>query len=159
MEPEIIYLIGPPASGKSTFCEKYVSGNNYVIISTDNIIEENAKKWNMTYFQAIMSMKEENTHDRLLLPLIQAVTDHKNIIVDRTNMSFDSRLFTLRYISSSYKRKAVIFNVSTDTLRYRLQRREFFTGKHIPEVVINQMNRKFQFPYGREFNEIKMIYS
>ncbi len=159
MSPEIIYLIGPPACGKSTFCDNYISGKDYVVISTDNIIEENAKKWNMTYFQAIMSMKEENTHDRLILPLMQAVVDHKNIIVDRTNMSYDSRLFTLRYINSTYKRKAIIFNVSADVLKYRLQRREYLTGKYIPEAVINQMNQKFQFPYGREFHEIKMIYS
>ncbi len=156
MKPEIIYLIGPPACGKSTLCQEYA---DYVTISTDHIIEENARNWNMTYFQAIMNMTEVNTHDRLLMPLIEAVKTKKNIIVDRTNMSFKDRVFTMQFVTTDYIRKAILFNVHYDTLLFRLRRRELLTGKHIPTEVINRMNRNYQFPYGREFDEIKMIYS
>lgn len=156
MKPEIIYLIGPPACGKSTLCQEYA---DYVTISTDHIIEENARKWNMTYFKAIMNMTEVNTHDRLLMPLIEAVRNKKNIIVDRTNMSFKDRVFTMQFVNNNYIRKGIVFNVHYDTLLFRLRRRELLTGKHIPTEVINRMNKNYQFPYGREFHEIKMIYS
>jgi len=162
MSPEIIYLIGVAACGKSTYCEKLLKSNpekNFQIVSTDTIIEENARAWGMTYFQAIMSMSEENTHDRLILPLVEAIQNKRNIIVDRTNMNLRSRDFTMKYLTDDYIRNGVVFNVSMDNIRYRLRRREFKTGKHIPEIVVERMYKSFQFPYGREFHNIEMVYS
>ncbi len=96
---------------------------------------------------------------RLILPLKEAIAQKRNIIVDRTNMSAWSRYFTMRYITDEYKRVGVVFNVSMDTIKYRLRKREYFTDKHIPESVVERMYKSFRFPDGREFHNIEMIYS
>ena len=162
MQPEARYLIGVAGCGKSTYCDGLLKSHpemNYHIVSSDTIIEANARAWNMTYFQAIMTMKEEDTHDRLLLPLMNAVKNKRNILIDRTNMGKWSRYFTMRYITDDYLRIGVVFNVSMDNIKFRLRRREFLTGKHIPESVVERMYKNFQFPDGREFHKIEMIYS
>ncbi len=155
--PEIIYLIGFPACGKSTFCNSLIKSHK--IISTDNIIDEHSAKWNLKYFQTIMTIKEDVVNTRIVADLKSAVANNQDIIVDRTNLSYHARICTMRYITDRYKRIGVVFNVQQDILKFRLKRRECLTDKYIPEEVIDKMYKNFQFPYGREFHEIKMIYS
>lgn len=155
-------MIGPPACGKSTFYEKLLKEHpekNYQLVSTDRIIEDHAKDNDLTYFQAIMDINEMKTHDILIGRLKQFTESNNNIIVDRTNLSFNARGFTMKYIPGHYIRTGIVFNVSLDNLRFRLKRREKLTDKHIPDSVIVNMHRSFQFPYGREFHNIQMIYS
>ena len=41
LQPRIVILIGAPASGKSTWCDKFLGGvdDEYVVVSSDNEIE------------------------------------------------------------------------------------------------------------------------
>lgn len=94
--PEIIYLIGPPGCGKSTYTEnriKNFSDKNYVNISSDNIIEEYMKIHNVSYNKAIMSMKQHITYNLLANNMMNAVNDKRNIIVDRTNLTIYGKIF------------------------------------------------------------------
>lgn len=160
--PEAIYLIGPPACGKSTFTEnhsKKFQDKNYVVISSDNIIEQKAKEWNVKYFQAIMRMKQVETYDQLIKELNEAVLHKRNLIIDRTNLSYRERYLTMKHLPEYYKRIGIIFRVNYDTLRFRLKMREILTGKHIPDIVVERMFKNFEFPHGREFHDLQIIYS
>lgn len=160
--PEFVQLIGPPACGKSTFFEnlkKQFPEKNYQLVSTDKIIDDFALENGLTYFQAIMTIKELTTNNKLINDLKKHLEGNHNIIVDRTNMSFAARGFTMKYVPEHYTRTGIVFNVSLDNLRFRLKRRERLIDKYIPDSVIVAMNKSFQFPYGREFHNIQMIYS
>ncbi len=159
---EIIYLIGLPASGKSTFVEKALKDSqekDFQIVSTDNIITDYAKRHNISYIQSIWRLQREHVDNILLNGLNDCLCQGKNVIVDRTNLSFEERYLTMRFVPKNYIRKAIIFNIQQDHLRTRLLKREQLTDKHIPDWVVERMRRSFQFPYGREFHEIQQIFN
>lgn len=162
MNPEVRYLIGPPACGKSTYCEMLFKNNpdrNYVIISTDQIIEENMKLLNLSYMQTIMTVKEGPVNKKLIDKLTDAIDRKQNLLIDRTNLNQRARYFTMRHLTDDYYRIGVVFYVNEDTLKFRLRRREILTGKHIPEIVVERMKNEFHFPEGREFHKIELIYN
>lgn len=52
--PTITFLIGPPASGKSTYTAKY--GNGSIVISRDNIVEKLRQNTNMSYSEKLTNV-------------------------------------------------------------------------------------------------------
>src|SRR5216684_2181211 len=98
--PYFIMLIGLPASGKSTWIAN--SGyENYVLISSDNIIEQEAIKLSKTYTEIF----KDTIKDAEIIAKYQfkeAIEEKYNIIWDQTNLSVKKRKGILQQLPAEY---------------------------------------------------------
>lgn len=153
----ITFLVGLPATGKSTYLKTYdFAFNDEVIVSTDDILCEYATAESLTYdeaFRLYMKAAEVEFFKRIA----QAVESDKSIIVDRTNMSYASRARILGKITKPYSKIARVFgkNLTVDEWLRRLDSRP---GKTIPIHVLISMNNSFQMPSHEEgFDYIEVV--
>ena len=143
--PEIVMLCGIPCSGKSTYVNKlltYEYWENSIILSTDNYIEEQAKRLGMTYNEVFQDCIDEATR-QLEMSFVRAKEEGKRIIWDQTNLSIKTRKKKLTKVPSIYKRTAVWFQVDLEEALKRNGTRE---GKFIPESILKRMYHQFEVP-------------
>jgi predicted kinase len=143
--PEIVMLVGIPCSGKSTYVNKlrdYEYWKDAVVLSTDNYIEEQAKRLGMTYNEVFQDCIDEATR-QLEMSFVRAKEEGKRIIWDQTNLSIKTRKKKLTKVPSIYKRTAVWFQVD---LEEALKRNETREGKFIPESILKRMYHQFEVP-------------
>lgn len=156
--PTLMIMVGLPGSGKSTYIQKFLKDHeNYVVISSDSLIEDYAKSVNKTYDEVFSEYID--TANKLVFKLFsEALINKKNIIVDRTNMTIGARKKFLSQVSNSYLKAAYIFEVDRKTLDERLEKRKNQTGKSIPVQIIDSMFNNYQVPTESEgFNVIIKI--
>ena len=143
--PELVMLCGIPCSGKSTYVNKlraYEYWKDAVVLSTDNYIEEQAKRLGMTYNEVFQDCIDEATR-QLEMSFVRAKEDGKRIIWDQTNLSIKTRKKKLTKVPSIYKRTVVWFQVD---LEEALKRNETREGKFIPESILKRMYHQFEVP-------------
>lgn len=149
--PILYVLVGIPGSGKSTWVENQEWAKDCAYISTDKLVEEEAKRKGSTYNEVFHDyMKEATT--LMCEEVIAARASNQNIIWDQTSTTVKSRAKKLRMLSK-YKKIAVVFGVpAPEELDRRLASRP---GKSIPKHVVNQMIDGFVVPTEEEgFDEI-----
>lgn len=160
--PEFIMLIGLPGSGKSTYTDALIAGNpdkDYVILSTDNMIEEKAKAAGKTYSEIFPSVNVNFLTKEMKAQFRKALAEGRNIVLDRTNMSAKKRKEFLDALPENYEKIAVVFSIPDTLLKKRLAHREKTTGKSIPPMVITTMARSYVAPTKDEFDKIITINS
>lgn len=143
--PELVMLCGIPCSGKSTYVNElrdYEYWKNAVVLSTDNYIEEQAKRLGMTYNEVFQDCIDEATR-QLEMSFARAKDEGKKIIWDQTNLSIKTRKKKLIKVPSIYKRTVVWFRVD---LEEALKRNETREGKFIPESILKRMYYQFEVP-------------
>lgn len=155
--PRIIFLVGVPGSGKSTWRAKYLAENpdrDTVTVSSDDLIEAYAAERGLNYSQAHREI-DMNALDKQCSAAVRvAVARGQDVIIDRTNMRFKPRNRFLSQVSKRYTRVAVLFWVECDTVRQRLIDRKRATGKHVPFSVALEMFSTYQAPTTDEFDLI-----
>jgi predicted kinase len=150
MQPEAIFLIGIPTSGKSTFSnqQKY---KNYTRVSSDDILQEVAKERQQSY-NTVFKGNIRFAQIAMMKVLRKAIEDGKSIIWDQTNTSKKQRKEKLKHIPAHYKKTAVYFIVD---LKTALQRNTQRPGKVIPPEVLERMIKEYELPVLEEgFDEI-----
>jgi predicted kinase len=150
----ITLLIGPPAAGKSTYRKPYESDRNYVILSTDDMIDQYAATEGISYSEAFNKLDLKLLTQQMMEQFRAAIADERNIIVDRTNMTVKSRRRILANVPKAYTKNAVVFQVPRPVLDARLTERAERTGKYIPESVVDDMIKRFEPPTQNEFDNI-----
>ena len=143
--PELVMLCGIPCSGKSTYMDKlraYEYWKDAIILSTDNYIEEQAKRLGMTYNEVFQDCIDEATR-QLEMSFVRAKEEGKRIIWDQTNLSIKTRKKKLTKVPSIYKRTVVWFQV---VLEEALKRNKTREGKFIPESILKRMYHQFEIP-------------
>lgn len=139
---ELIMMVGMPCSGKSTFIEKFSNKfNDYIVISTDNIIEDRAEKQGKTYneiFKDEIKSATKEMNERLA----QAIQNGDNIIWDQTNLTVKSRKSKLSGIPKDYQKVAMYVETDLKTIKDRNVR----PGKIIPESVLDNMWGSIEVP-------------
>jgi predicted kinase len=154
--PVITFLIGPPASGKST----WVSSNkkNSIIISRDDIVDKMRIPYGWSYAETFNHWEfQKKVNEVLKNNINNALKSGKNIIVDMTNMSKKSRSIILNKVPKEYVKNAVVFNVGKDELIKRLNKRERETGKYVSMDVVDKMIKSYEAPTHNEFDNIKVV--
>lgn len=152
--PEIIILIGEPASGKSTW--RAANQKDHQVISSDDILESLASENNITYgeaFNIYAGRAAEECHHNFASALAQK----SNIIIDRTNMTRKSRAKFLAMVGAEYERKAIVFRVPRDELVERARIRGEQTGKTIAPWIIDRMISTYEAPGDSEFDEVTFV--
>jgi len=148
--PLFCIAIGLPGSGKSTFIEKMASKINFVIASTDDIVDREAKKMGLSYSDAFNKLDFRAIQAEFNNNLAAAIAKRKNIVIDQTNISSKSRRSKIDLIPAYYVRIALVFEVHEELLRQRLRNRAIATGKYISDHVIKQMTSNYQAPTKNE---------
>lgn len=155
--PRIIFLVGVPGSGKSTWRAKYLADNpdrDTVTVSSDDLIEAYAAERGLNYSQAHREIDMNQLDKQCSAAVRVAVARGQDVIIDRTNMRFKPRNRFLSQVSKRYTRVAVLFWVECDTVRQRLIDRKRATGKHVPFSVAQEMFSTYQAPTTDEFDLI-----
>jgi predicted kinase len=151
-------LVGLPGSGKSTYPKQIIISNpDVVIISLDDLIDQYALDKGITYAEAWNKVNFKEFNASLKARLAQAITDKKDILVDKTNMTVKVRGEVLKKITSDYHTVAYVFVIPDNVLQERLDKRAASTGKVIPAFVIKNMANSYVSPSKEEFDEIKYI--
>lgn len=159
---EFIMLIGLPGSGKSTWTDAMLAkepGKNFVVLSTDNMIEEKAKAAGKTYSEIFPDINVNALTKEMKAQFRKALSEGRNIILDRTNMSAKKRKEFLDAIPEGYRKIAVVFSIPDTLLQERLDHRAATTGKTIPPMVIKTMARSYVAPTSAEFDRVITIKS
>lgn len=156
--PKIIFLVGPPASGKSTWRSDYEPDRPTTVISSDDIVDDYAARNDLTYAEAfgILGAMEDGAYlGRLVGKNLRIALEAKHdIIIDRTNMTTDIRARMMEQLPKRYLRVAVVFDVPRDELFRRLYKRAEETGKVIADEVVNGFIETYEPPTFEEFDFI-----
>ncbi|MFZ1301868.1 MAG: ATP-binding protein [Candidatus Microsaccharimonas sp.] len=157
--PHCIILCGMPASGKSTWRNE-ITLKGYEVLSTDDLIEEYARSIGKTYdevFTAYISVAE----DRFWSSLELAVTEKRNIIVDRTNINQKARRRILARLTKDYTKTAVAFIPPDRQSDYdeHMRRLDNRPGKTIPKHVLLSMQANFQVPTEEEGFDVVQLFN
>lgn len=155
--PTVYILIGLPGSGKSTWRSRHIEQNpndEFVVCSTDDMIEEWGARHGLNYSQAFDKAPMSQFNKDFMKQFRDAVTAGKNVIVDRTNMSAKRRRDFLENLPKGYRKVGVVFTVTDQELERRLKDREATTGKHIPGFVIKNMANSYVAPQPGEFDQV-----
>ena len=160
---EIVILVGPPCSGKSTFVKELIENRpdkNYVVISSDDLIEEYAKENGSSYNEVFSSVGMKPFESKMFKRFHEEVQKGSNLIIDRTNMKVSSRnKFMIPCLNDKNKRykdfTAVVFSQPLDVLFERNKNRNESTDKNIPKVAFYSMIKNYEEPTIEEgFTEI-----
>jgi predicted kinase len=157
--PAIYMLVGPPASGKSTWRAQHMAATPRptIIISSDDYIDALAATLETTYAEAFKQADMKEIERVIRNQFEEAIKRGDNIIVDRTNMRVKSRRKFLSSVPKTYRKIAVVFSVSRDLLDRRLADRAAATGKNIPKDVVDGMIKSYEEPTSSEFNRIERV--
>lgn len=137
-------LIGVPGSGKSTWINTApVDWNNTVIASTDNYVEQEAKRQGKTYTEVFNDVMPDAVK-YMVQTVVDAVRNNQDIIWDQTSTTRHTRAKKLRMLPSNYETIAIVFPTpDKKELSKRLGSRP---GKTIPDEVISNMISKWEEP-------------
>ena len=139
--PTMYMLIGVPASGKSTWREKYKG--DALVISSDDLIEEWAVAQGITYNDAFKDNIKLAT--KIVNDLAkEAFANGQDVIWDQTNITKKSRASKLAMVPEHYRKTAVFF---ATPLEEEWQRRlNSRPGKSIPAHILDSMVEMLEMP-------------
>jgi predicted kinase len=146
--PTIHILVGPPASGKSTWRAQHLTGSarEPFIFSSDDAIHAIAASQGKTYDEVFRDVSFKDIERDLKAGFQSAVQRKQDIIIDRTNMSAKSRRKFLSSIPKDYTKVAVVFEVPREVLDARLAARKAETGMSVPKDVVDEMIQRYAEP-------------
>jgi predicted kinase len=154
IKPKIYIMIGLPGSGKSTWIRTHLKNEDFILVSSDDIIDTIAAEQGITYSEAFKSSIGFATGEMKRI-FDDAVKQNKNIVWDQTNVSKKKRKGILNKVPNNYKKIAVVFETEDAVIAQRLKTRAEETGKHIPSHVVDSMAKSWQSPTKEEgFDEI-----
>ena len=173
-EQSVVFLIGPPSIGKSTYIKSAFDPSNTIVISRDDIVQATASSHGLQYDDLFEYPPKDlilnlNTkiNSTLYSSFESALSSGKNVVIDMTNMSKYVRNKFIELINPGIKKIAVVFNFSdSDTLdiikkvaeKRRLEDLKKGLKKTIPLNVFEKMINNYEPPTKSEgFDEIKYI--
>lgn len=153
--PELIMMVGIPASGKSTCIKQYESIPGYTVVGTDCVLERIAAKENISYNQAFdLYYKQANAE--LNAAVDAAIAERCSVIWDQTNLSKKARSSKLDRFPSNYQKIAVV--VCCRNMEEHNRRLNSRPGKTISQAVLDRMIANFEMPSTDEgFDNIIVI--
>lgn len=144
---KLIFLVGLPGSGKSTYANKYLS-KDCEILSSDRLRK-----------QLLKDVNNQNHNSFIFNTLFNKAKEFlklgKNVVIDATNVDYLERTRSLkRFEDLKVKRIAIVFKTPVEECIKRDSMRERTVG----ENVIKHFQTKFVMPTIQEgFDEIIFI--
>lgn len=144
---KLIFLIGLPAAGKSSYCESYkVLNPDVVIVSSDAIREEVFGDVNdQSHNQEVFNIVEKRCRE--------ALKANKEVILDATNLNRKRRINFIK-VMPKCEVEAVVFAIPFEVCCERNENRE----RVVPMSAMERMYKSFQPPhYAEGIDKIKYI--
>ena len=146
-------MVGVSGSGKSTWVNSH---KEYVVCSTDSIIEQLAQSMGISYTEAFNYIQNKKKFDYITTKFFEkiheCILNDKDFVIDRTHLKRNIRISLineLRTFAIENKKHlelfAVSFELPKNTIFERLKNREK-TGKFIPKEVILEQINSFDIP-------------
>tara|TARA_R110002050_G_scaffold14510_5_gene45585 strand:+ start:423 stop:929 length:507 start_codon:yes stop_codon:yes gene_type:complete len=141
----VTVLVGPPCSGKST----YLKTLEYdFVISSDDIVEILCRQNDFRYHEYFQLSGEHSLkiqHRHIFERLIAESLNYKHVVWDLTNLTRQSRSkIFLHYPKVKISAVAFNFRGKEALLLERNQQRFLSQGKHIDEVVMKEMFKRYE---------------
>ena len=146
-------MVGVSGSGKSTWVNSH---KEYIVCSTDSIIEQLAEKMGISYTEAFNYIQNKKKFDYITTKFFEKIyecilNDH-DFVIDRTHLKRNIRISLINELKTfaiengkHLELFAVSFELPTNTIFERLKNREK-TGKFIPKEVIFEQINSFDIP-------------
>lgn len=161
-----IIMVGVSGSGKSTWVNSH---KEYIVCSTDSIIEQLAEKMGVSYTEAFTYIQNKKKFNYITTKFFEKIhecilNDH-DFVIDRTHLKRHIRISLINELKTfaiengkHLELFAVSFELPTSTIFERLRTREKKTGKFIPKEVIFEQINSFNIPTLDEgFDSIERI--
>ncbi|KAB1221886.1 Heterogeneous nuclear ribonucleoprotein U-like protein 1 [Morella rubra] len=154
---EVIMMVGLPASGKTTWAEKWVKEHpekRYILLGTNLILDQMKvpglrRKHN--YGERFDHLMDKATAIFNTLLSRAANTPH-NYILDQTNVYKNARKRKLKPFAFFQKIAVVVFP-RPEELKYRSDKRSREMGKEVPADAINKMLAEYVLPGSKDMPE------
>ncbi|KAK1325837.1 hypothetical protein QJS10_CPA01g01137 [Acorus calamus] len=151
---ELLMMVGLPASGKSTWAEKWVKDHpekRYVLLGT-NLVLDQMKVPGLTrksnYGERFDWLMDRATGIFNAL-LARAAKTCRNYILDQTNVYKNARKRKLKEFINHRKIALVIFP-TPDELKFRARKRFTEMGKEVPAEAVNEMLANYVIPTSKD---------
>ena len=145
-------LVGAPGSGKTTFGKTLVEGDPRIVRFCPD--EFRAIFGNGEGDQSVSAKAFEATR----VALDQALSEHKSVVIDATNMYRKARKQFLDIADKHNAMKsAMVFEVDKSTLIDRNVKRGANGGRNVPENVIDTMLGRYERPATPEFDSVTFV--
>lgn len=145
---KLMYVVGVPGSGKSTFAQELAKREYASILSTDDIRQELFGD----------SRKQKNTriiYEELFSRAQHLLSQHHNVIIDATNIDRKKRMKGLSKFSNVYKECFYL-----DTPLAVCLSRNAVRKRKVDETIINKMYKFFEFPMlGEGWDDIHIVHT
>ncbi|PWA78639.1 hypothetical protein CTI12_AA214840 [Artemisia annua] len=151
---ELIMMVGLPASGKTTWAEKWVNDHpekRYVLLGTNLALDQMKvpglhRKHN--YSERFNSLMDRATGIFNTL-ITRASKTPRNFIIDQTNVYKSARRHKLKPFAY-YQKIAVVSFPRPEDLKARSEKRLRETGKDVPVDAVNEMLANFVLPKSKD---------
>ncbi|GMH26922.1 hypothetical protein Nepgr_028765 [Nepenthes gracilis] len=151
---EVIMMVGLPASGKSTWAEKWVKEHpekRYVLLGTNLVLDQ------MKVPGLLRKRNYGERFDRLMdratgifnTLLSRASRTPRNYIIDQTNVYKSARKRKLKPFAI-YRKIAVVIFPNSEELKVRSQKRLEEMGKEVPPEAVNEMIANYVLPKSKD---------
>lgn len=145
---KFVMLCGLPASGKSTYCDKYKYNKDYIILSSDEVRKELGDINDQSKNEEVFNILHRRIKDNL--------RDGKSVCYDATNLSRKRRVAFLRELKNITCKKICVL-VATPYEMCVAQ--NFKRDRRVPVEVIWNMYKSFNVPCEQEgWDEIIVHY-
>lgn len=151
---EVMMMVGLPASGKSTWAEKWVkdhSEKRYVLLGTNlalDLMKVPGLLRKHNYGERFERLMDRATGIFNTL-LSRASKIPRNFIIDQTNVYKNARKRKLKPFAN-YKKIAVVIVPTPEELKLRGAKRFKEMGKEVPAEAVNQMLVNFVLPMSKD---------
>uniref|UniRef100_M1C1B0 Heterogeneous nuclear ribonucleoprotein U 1 n=1 Tax=Solanum tuberosum TaxID=4113 RepID=M1C1B0_SOLTU len=151
---EVMMLVGLPASGKSTWAEKWVKEHpekRYVLLGTNlalDLMKVPGLQRKQNYGGRFERLMDRATGIFNTL-LSRASQIPRNFIIDQTNVYKNARKRKLKPFAN-YKKIAVVIVPTPEELKFRGEKRFKEMGKEVPAEAVNQMLVNFVLPMSKD---------
>ncbi|KAL0300756.1 UNVERIFIED_CONTAM: Heterogeneous nuclear ribonucleoprotein U-like protein 1 [Sesamum radiatum] len=151
---EVLMMVGLPASGKTTWAEKWVKEHpekRYVLLGTNLALEQ------MKVPGLLRKHNYGERFDRLMdratkifnVLLSRASKIPRNFIIDQTNVYKSARKRKLKPFANYIKIAVVVFPTAEE-LKLRADKRFKEMGKEVPAEAVNQMLANYTLPMSKD---------
>lgn len=153
---EVFMMVGLPASGKTTWAEKWVNEHpekRYVLLGTNLALDQMkvpglARKHN--YGERFERLMDRATGIFNTL-LAMASRIPRNYIIDQTNVFKNARKRKLKPFANFHKIAVVVFP-KPEELKLRSEKRFKEMGKDVPAEAVNNMLANYVLPKSKDMN-------
>ncbi|MFB5627619.1 MAG: AAA family ATPase [Nitrosarchaeum sp.] len=151
-------MIGVSGSGKTTWVKSH---KEYVVCSTDSIIEDLAEVMGISYTEAFDYIQNNKKFDYITTKFFEkirsCILNDKDFVIDRTHLKRHIRISLINELTTFATEHgkhlelfAVSFELPQNIIFERLKNREMKTGKSIPKKVILEQIASFDIPSTEE---------